>query len=259
MRNLPLRYVIRRTHARVHRTFLPKSTRPFKILPSRPRLPAASLELPSNWRLSYLWRLSIKSRPIASTLRGEDPAALEALTAEYIERFHPCSPERRHYVDTLIRDDWQLRRLAKADAQIWEYEMQCVGRFNESCPLGQAFCRGVFVAFRRARFKNWLRSSNPVGQRLTDAATRFRQAWFHRPAPSQPRPNHRSLNWANIRITRALGATAQKPDVFQLSFGHRSARICAREFRRHRRLAHHHRRIDVLRPGRRVEYYDRRQ
>ena len=75
-------------------------------------------------------------------IRGEDPAALEALTAEYIERFRPSTPEQRHYVDTLIRGDWQLQRLAKADAQIWEYEMQSVWKVNESCPLGQAFCCG---------------------------------------------------------------------------------------------------------------------
>ena len=75
-------------------------------------------------------------------IRGENIADLEALTAEYMERFQPATPEQRQYVDTLVRDDWQLRRLAKADAQIWEYQMQSVGRMNEAAPLGQAFCRG---------------------------------------------------------------------------------------------------------------------
>src|ERR1700719_947636 len=56
-------------------------------------------------------------------IRGEDRAALETLTQEYIERFHPTTPEQRHYVDTLIRNDWQIRRLAKVDAQIWEDEL----------------------------------------------------------------------------------------------------------------------------------------
>src|SRR5579862_5081539 len=75
-------------------------------------------------------------------IRGEKIGDLEALTAEYFDRFQPSTPEQRQYVDTLIRDDWQLRRLAKTDAQIWEYHMLNVGRLNEAAPLGQAFCRG---------------------------------------------------------------------------------------------------------------------
>src|SRR5271169_977087 len=84
-------------------------------------------------------------------IRGEAVADLDALTADYIERFHPATPEQRHYVDTLIRDDWQLRRLAKADAEIWEYEMQTAWKLNEDCPVGQAFYNGDRVFMRLQR------------------------------------------------------------------------------------------------------------
>src|ERR1700719_970353 len=65
---------------------------------------------------------------------GEDRAALKTLTEEYVERFHPTTPEQRHYVDTLIRDDWQLRRLAKVDAQIWEHELTFPLKHNHTAP-----------------------------------------------------------------------------------------------------------------------------
>ena len=84
-------------------------------------------------------------------IRGEDPDALETLTAEYYQRFRPVTPEQRHYVDTLIRDDWQLRRLAKADAQIWEYKMETAFKLDENSPLGQSFhnASGVFIRLQR--------------------------------------------------------------------------------------------------------------
>jgi hypothetical protein len=84
-------------------------------------------------------------------IRGEDPAGLEALIAEYVERFRPASVEQRLYVDTLIRDDWQLRRLAKADAQIWEHQMQSTWKLSEICPIGEAFCRGDATFLRLQR------------------------------------------------------------------------------------------------------------
>ena len=69
-------------------------------------------------------------------IAGEDRAALEALTAEYIQRFHPTTPEERHFVDTVIRDDWRLRRLARAESQLWEYTMRHTPFFDKENPLG---------------------------------------------------------------------------------------------------------------------------
>ena len=65
-------------------------------------------------------------------IRGENAADLEALSAEYIERFHPTTPEQRFYVDILIRDDWKLRRLSKAEAEFWDYTMEGVCRLEEA-------------------------------------------------------------------------------------------------------------------------------
>ena len=53
-------------------------------------------------------------------IRGEDPAALEELTAEYQDRFRPTTPEHRMLVDTLIDCEWLLRRLRAVETQLWE-------------------------------------------------------------------------------------------------------------------------------------------
>jgi hypothetical protein len=84
-------------------------------------------------------------------IRGEDGDDLETLTAEYVARFCPQTPEQRHYVDSLIRDDWQLRRLAKADAQIWEYAMSSAFKLDQNAPLGHAFQRAdkSFIRLQR--------------------------------------------------------------------------------------------------------------
>lgn len=50
------------------------------------------------------------------TERRED---LEALTAEYRDRFQPTTPEARDLVDSVIRNSWLLRRLATAEAAIY--------------------------------------------------------------------------------------------------------------------------------------------
>ena len=84
-------------------------------------------------------------------IAGEDPAALEALTAEYVQRFHPTTPEQRRYVDTLVRDDWRLRRLARAEAQLWEYTMRHTAYFDTENPLGHVLAEadGVFTRLQR--------------------------------------------------------------------------------------------------------------
>src|ERR1017187_1257385 len=58
----------------------------------------------------------------AQVIPGEDPAQLEALLAEYQERFDTSVPERRMLVDTLVACDWLFRRLNRAEASFWQYE-----------------------------------------------------------------------------------------------------------------------------------------
>jgi hypothetical protein len=52
-------------------------------------------------------------------IRGEDPAALEALTAAFLLQFQPADPNQLALVDTLIAAEWTQRRLRRIEAELW--------------------------------------------------------------------------------------------------------------------------------------------
>jgi hypothetical protein len=58
----------------------------------------------------------------SQVIPGEDPAELEALAANYCEQFQPATPLEVFLVDAIVTADWQLRRLRKLEARLWERE-----------------------------------------------------------------------------------------------------------------------------------------
>jgi hypothetical protein len=56
----------------------------------------------------------------SQTIPGESISQLEALAAEYYNRFAPSTPEQRVLVDTLVDCDWLLRRFRRVEGQMWE-------------------------------------------------------------------------------------------------------------------------------------------
>jgi hypothetical protein len=50
---------------------------------------------------------------------GEDPAALEALTAAFLLQFQPTDANQLALVDTLIAAEWTQRRLRRIEAELW--------------------------------------------------------------------------------------------------------------------------------------------
>src|SRR4051812_49183383 len=51
---------------------------------------------------------------------GEDPAAYDALAAEYRDEFQPSTPSETFHVDTMIRADWQKRRLQPLETELYK-------------------------------------------------------------------------------------------------------------------------------------------
>ena len=49
---------------------------------------------------------------------GEDPAEYDALAAAYHRDFRPQSPSETFHVDTMLRADWQKRRLQRVEADL---------------------------------------------------------------------------------------------------------------------------------------------
>ena len=52
-------------------------------------------------------------------IKGESVADLEALTATYDAEYHPTTATQRMLVDTLIYNEWLLRRLRRVETDIW--------------------------------------------------------------------------------------------------------------------------------------------
>src|SRR6266404_5660573 len=81
---------------------------------------------------------------------GEDPAELEALTAAFLLHFRPADPNQLSLVDTLISTEWIQRRLRRIEAQLWNYQIECLDKnlshadfldasIQHNSPLGHAF------------------------------------------------------------------------------------------------------------------------
>jgi hypothetical protein len=60
----------------------------------------------------------------SNIIRGEDPSDLQGLTNSYYKECRPASAQEQFYVDILIRNDWQLRRMERVDARFWEYHLE---------------------------------------------------------------------------------------------------------------------------------------
>jgi hypothetical protein len=50
----------------------------------------------------------------------ESPEDLAELSAEYHEHHSPADPDQRLLVDTLIANEWRLRRMRRVEAVLWE-------------------------------------------------------------------------------------------------------------------------------------------
>jgi hypothetical protein len=113
---------------------------------------------------------------------GERRADLDALSAEYHQRFQPAAPEERFLVDTLVAAEWQLRRLRVVEAQLWEYEMESAFSLSADQPLGQVFSRGA-GAFNRLQRR--IDSAERSYHRALEKLTRLQSG---RPAAMPPAP-----------------------------------------------------------------------
>ena len=57
-------------------------------------------------------------------IRGEDPAALAQLAAEYHAEFRPVTPLQRDLVDTLVDNQWKIRRLRALETELWRPQVK---------------------------------------------------------------------------------------------------------------------------------------
>jgi hypothetical protein len=69
---------------------------------------------------------------------GDNPAELLQLQSDYFAQFNPRTAEERFHVDSLIRNEWTLRRLFRTEAQMFE-AVANQDSTSKATPLGSAF------------------------------------------------------------------------------------------------------------------------
>src|SRR6266436_6096456 len=81
---------------------------------------------------------------------GEDPAELETLTEQFLLHYCPADPVQLSLVDTLVSTEWIQRRLRRIEAQLWNYQVECLDKnlthaefidvsIQHNSPIGHAY------------------------------------------------------------------------------------------------------------------------
>ena len=85
-------------------------------------------------------------------IRGEDPAALDALANQYLLDHQPQSASERALVDILIDSEWTLRRLRKTESHLWEHQFARLALTHQRVRPDQPFPKGQMLgeAFQNA-------------------------------------------------------------------------------------------------------------
>ena len=87
----------------------------------------------------------------------ESAEDLAELAAEYHEHHSPADPGQRFLVDTLINNEWRLRRLRRVEAELWEHATNAFMAGNTeapACSSGDAFATAAPTFERLQRVVN---------------------------------------------------------------------------------------------------------
>ena len=73
---------------------------------------------------------------------GECLATLFALSKEYVDHYQPATPAERTLVDSLLRQEWLLRRFTLIESHLWRKQMDelsAIGQLDKQSAFGHAF------------------------------------------------------------------------------------------------------------------------
>ena len=107
----------------------------------------------------------------------EKPEDLAELAAESHEQHSPADAKQRFLVDTLVANEWRLRRMRGVQAELWRHEVIL------KCTSGDAFATGSNTLDRLQRIAN-----------------------------SCERIYHRALKELEAEVARAHGLRSQEPE-----------------------------------------------
>ena len=159
---------------------------------------------------------------------------LAELAAEYHEQHAPASPTERQLVDTLIHNEWRLRRMRRVEAVLWEHAANSYLSQHPdepACNSAHAFVTnsGAFERLQRvvnSCERNYHRALKEL------RAAQFRPAVLETPQPEESKPT--STSSASICTTPQTQAPTPSFDAPEapncpLSEPSASSRLCVEE------------------------------
>ena len=128
----------------------------------------------------------------------ESPEALTELTSDYYDRFRPTTPEERCLIDSLVNDEWLLRRFRRIEGELLTHACKDVeGKSQERFALAKAYMDFARTCERLQRRINATRKAylkNLEALRDLQAAPEPQPADLEIPAATElPDPSNQSL------------------------------------------------------------------
>jgi hypothetical protein len=147
---------------------------------------------------------------------AESAEDLAELAAEYHELHSPADVNERFLVDTLVNNEWRLRRLRVVEADLWQSAVDAYLENHtetESATTGQAFvtCGPAFERLQRIVNSCQRHYKNALKELQALAAARHAQssaAAEAAPTPQPEEPKTTSESWASLRTNSQIAVPA---------------------------------------------------
>ena len=148
-------------------------------------------------------------------LPGEDPAAYRSLAEDYYQEFQPASPSELFHVETMLRADWQKRRLQRVESDLFRTLLSEA----EGESLAAAFLSASPAAKLLARIQRQIAAFERTWNRARTELLRQRRnagdAEKPLPAPARSKPAAPKLasfpQSASPGLTHAPNPVEEKP------------------------------------------------
>jgi hypothetical protein len=134
--------------------------------------------------------------PPHQVMFDETAADLAELSAEYHQQHRPANSVERFLVDTLVNNEWRLRRMRCVEADLWVHATNTYFGKNpqiEACSTGDSFVTSALAFERLQRLAN---SCERIYHRALKELQRLQAARAHAlrtPQPEQSKATSESL------------------------------------------------------------------
>ena len=153
---------------------------------------------------------------------GEDPEELEALAAQFLLHYRPADPVQVSLVDTLISTEWIQRRLRRVEAQLWNYQVECLDKnftreefldtsIQHRSPIGHAYQDAIdpFTRIQRridATNRMFLRTLEALQDLQAAAASKPSSQTpdtmiFEPPSPEATQPLNPEIGFVSLNVS----------------------------------------------------------